>query len=79
MPACAPRAQLVEAMKQIFDERPQSTGLMSSNELFEVFVSPTGTWTMLITNPHGISCIAAAGENWERQPGQVAERIPPMN
>ncbi len=72
VPPCGPRAQLVQAMKQMFDERPHATGLMSSSELFELFVSKDGTWTILVTNPHGISCIAAAGENFERVPGQVA-------
>ena len=74
VPPCGPRSQLIQAMKQIYDERPHATGLISSRELFEVFVSPSGTWTILVTNPHGISCIAAAGENWERVPGQMAGR-----
>jgi hypothetical protein len=75
VPPCGPRPQLVQAMKQIFDERPHATGLMSSNELFELFVSKDGTWTILVTNPRGISCIAAAGENWEQRPGEVAQRF----
>ena len=76
VPPCGPRAQLVEAMKQMFDERPRATGLISTNELFELFVSPAGTWTILVTNPHGISCIAAAGDNWEQKPGEMASRLP---
>ncbi|MGE5148360.1 MAG: hypothetical protein ACM3N5_16530 [Candidatus Eiseniibacteriota bacterium] len=79
VPPCGPRDQIVQAMKQIFDERPQATGLLSSKELFEVFVSPTGSWTILVTNPHGISCIAAAGDNWERSPGQIADRMSSMD
>lgn len=76
VPPCGPRAQLVQAMKQMFDERPSATGLISANELFELFVSPAGTWTILVTNPQGISCIAAAGDNWEPKPGEVASRLP---
>jgi hypothetical protein len=76
VPACGPRAQLVQAMKQMFDERPRATGLISTNELFELFVSPAGTWTILVTNPHGVSCIAAAGDNWEPKPGDMASRVP---
>jgi len=75
VPPCGQRAQLIQAMKQIYDERPKATGLISSNELFELFVSPNGTWTILVTNPHGISCIAAAGDNWEQRPGEVAQRF----
>jgi len=76
VPPCGQRAQLIQAMKQMFDERPKATGLISTNELFELFVSPTGTWTVLVTNPHGISCIAAAGENWDQKPGELASRVP---
>jgi hypothetical protein len=76
VPPCGQRTVLVEAMKNIFGESPQATGVMSSNELFEVFVSPAGTWTILITNPHGISCVAAAGENWDRKIGDTASRQP---
>jgi hypothetical protein len=76
VPACGPRPQLVQAMKQMFDEQPRATGLISTNELFELFVSPQGTWTILVTNPHGVSCIAAAGDNWEPKPGEVASRVP---
>ena len=75
MPACGERTQLVKAMNHIFDEKPRASGLMSSKELFEVFVAPNGTWTILITNPQGISCIAAAGENWERAPAETASQV----
>ena len=79
VPPCGPRTELVKAMKQIFDEQPRARGLLSSKELFEVFVSPDGTWTILVTNPHGISCIAAAGDNWERAPGQLAQGLSSMD
>lgn len=28
----------------------------------------TGSWTVLITQPNGMSCIAASGESWEQMP-----------
>jgi hypothetical protein len=33
--------------------------------IFEVFVSASGTWTILMTDVKGQSCILAAGEGWE--------------
>ncbi len=46
-------------------------GVTDSGQLLEVLVSRKGTWTMLVTQPHGPSCIVATGQGWElmRQPG----------
>ena len=42
-------------------------GLVSNRGVMEFFVSEkTGTWTVLLTNTKGISCIVAAGESFER-------------
>ena len=31
----------------------------------EVFISEKGTWTMLVTDQAGTSCIMAAGDAWD--------------
>ncbi|WP_292658516.1 hypothetical protein [Mesorhizobium sp.] len=31
----------------------------------EVFVADSGSWTVIVTDVAGRSCIVAAGENWE--------------
>jgi hypothetical protein len=33
--------------------------------VLELFASKTGSWTMVITNADGRSCLLAAGENWD--------------
>jgi hypothetical protein len=35
-------------------------------------MSPQGTWTMVITDTRGISCISTAGEEWQDVPVAVA-------
>ncbi|CAI2932603.1 hypothetical protein [Aminobacter niigataensis] len=39
--------------------------MVGNSAVIEVFVSATGTWTMLMTDVRGRSCIVAAGDGWE--------------
>ena len=38
----------------------------SPSVILEVFVSEQGTWTILATDTHGLSCVISAGEGWDR-------------
>jgi hypothetical protein len=41
-------------------------GLSSTGSMLEVLTSPAGiSWTIITTLPNGMSCLVAAGENWE--------------
>ena len=44
------------------------SGLAESGVLFEIYVSPSGTWTLLATTPVGTSCLVGAGEAWDPLP-----------
>jgi hypothetical protein len=65
--ACAARDDVVNELAQRFKETPEAYGITPDGMLLEVFVSEARSWTILITSPKGISCIASAGENWERR------------
>lgn len=65
--ACAPRDDIVSQLTQRFKETPEANGITPDGMLLEVFVSEAQSWTILITSPKGVSCIAATGESWERQ------------
>ena len=65
--ACAPRDGIVAELAQRFKETPEANGVTPDGMLLEVFVSEARSWTILITSPKGISCLAASGENWERE------------
>ena len=65
--ACAARNDIVNELAQRFKETPEAIGITLDGMLIEVFVSEARTWTILITSPKGISCIASAGQNWESQ------------
>jgi hypothetical protein len=40
--------------------------------VFEVLASPSGSFTIILTQPNGLSCVMAAGENWENLPKRLA-------
>ena len=66
-PTCAKRDEIASAIGKIYHEEPEAIGLTSHGQLLEVFVSPAGTFTVILTTPQGISCVAAVGEAWERK------------
>ncbi len=62
---CAPRGNVVERLEGRYSEVPGSRGVLQGGEVIEVFVSPEGSFTVIITRPDGISCVLAAGEDWQ--------------
>ncbi len=65
---CGERIALVEKLKAGFNEAPRSMGLANNGHMVEVFASPKGSWTIIVTQPNGLACLLAAGENWEDLP-----------
>ncbi len=64
---CQPRSAFVEHLKEKYDEQPLAYGLNNDGRLVEVFGSPGGkTWTMIITDTRGLSCVVTSGENWQK-------------
>ena len=64
---CAERAEVVERLAERFGETLRSVGLHGGDAVVEVYSSEaTGTWTILMTRPDGITCLLAAGERWEQ-------------
>jgi len=62
---CGKRKEMVARLDETFRERRIGYGLAGSTMIVEVFVSARGTWTMLMTDIEGRSCIVAAGDGWE--------------
>jgi len=61
---CAPRAAMVEWLAENFAEQPVAFGLIGNHQLLEIHVSETGSWTAVITNVTGTSCMVSAGHSW---------------
>ncbi|MFW6076452.1 MAG: hypothetical protein ACOC71_01760 [Hyphomicrobiales bacterium] len=65
---CAERTNVVDTLDSQYKESPRAIGLVSKEAVLEVFVSDSGTWTVVVTDPEGVSCVLAAGQSWEEIP-----------
>lgn len=64
---CMPREVWIDYLKDKYGEQLVGFGVTLTGGLMEKFATPDGkTWTLLITDPKGISCGIAAGENWQK-------------
>jgi len=63
--ACAKRQAIAESLKNKHKEVPLSVGVASNGTVIEVFASESGSFTIVNTRPDGLSCLIAAGENWQ--------------
>jgi len=72
---CAPRDVVVERLASGYGETRQSIGLGAQGTMVEVFASTeTGTWTITVTAPSGVTCLVASGQSFET----LAEALPPQ-
>ncbi len=71
-PQCGNHDKIVEVLGDKFKETRRVMGVVNSTAVMEIFMSPQGTWTMVITDTSGTSCITASGEEWQDVPVAVA-------
>lgn len=63
---CGKRGDLIKVLKKRYQESRVAAGLSQKNtEVYEVFVSTKGTWTVLMTTKAGVTCIMATGHSWK--------------
>jgi hypothetical protein len=70
---CGSRADFVKKLQKGYAEKPVSVGLASNGSMIEVFASENGTFSIVITQPSGNTCLVAAGDNWQSAPSRKAE------
>ncbi|CCM74617.1 hypothetical protein [Rhizobium mesoamericanum] len=68
MRSCAARSEVVNFLDKNFAERLTAVGLINQNVMLEVYAAQSGTWTLLVTDVHGVSCILLSGDSWESMP-----------
>ena len=65
-PACGKRNDVLAEMSEKFKEAPVGIGLAGNGGLIELLTAKTGTtWTLIITLPKGLTCLLAAGRDWQ--------------
>ena len=62
--ACADRDKIVELLARKYQESPVARGVVTNGgHLMELFTSDE-TWTLIVSQPNGMSCAIASGEGW---------------
>ena len=76
-PECASRPEILKQLSDRFKEAPVALGLAKNGSVIEVLTSEDGeTWTIMVSQPNGPSCLVAVGEGWEelKRVGAKGER-----
>ncbi len=69
---CGSHDAMAKSLTTKFKEARRVLGVMNAKTVMEIFMSPQGTWTVIVTNTSGRACIVASGENWQEIPVSVA-------
>lgn len=74
--ACGPHPDVIKALGDRFHETQAATAMTSAGTLLEVLTANDGsTWTIIVSRPDGLSCVVAAGQNWQERANQAATSI----
>ena len=65
---CDARERIAGTLADDYSERPVARGLANTGAVVELFASPGGTWTLVVTTPGGLTCVVAAGSRWQTLP-----------
>lgn len=71
---CAPRADVVKQLAETYGETRRGIGIARQGAVMEIYASDhTGSWTITVTMPDGVTCLIASGQSYEA----MAEALPP--
>ena len=62
---CYPRAAIVEGISEQYGEVMRMQAMTTRGRVMEMFVAPSGSWTMILSRPDGTSCPVASGHGVE--------------
>jgi len=62
---CGERTAIMSHLEDGYSEKPIAMGLDAQGRVLEVLAAPSGTWTMLVSTPGGLTCLIASGVAWE--------------
>lgn len=66
---CDTRQNVLGKLARTYKEAPVAVGVTSTGGLVEVLATGDGdTWTIIVSEPNGLSCLVAAGEGWRKLP-----------
>ena len=66
---CGPRQKIAENLDRKHQEKPRYRALAPDGKaMLEVFVSPAGTFSILVVTPNKQACFAITGKDWSEAP-----------
>ena len=65
---CASRDAVAKSLTTKFNEARRVMGVVNAKAVMEIFMSPQGTWTVLVTDTTGTACVIATGQDWQEVP-----------
>ncbi len=64
---CGKRADLVNAAVNKYNEAQTAIAILDNNNVVEIFVSPEGTFTFMVSKPDAsMTCVTATGHSWRQ-------------
>ncbi len=76
---CDQRADIIGSLAEKYREAPVAIGVTSTGGIVEVLTTSDGaTWSIIVSNPNGTSCLVAAGEGWRALRFNYAATDPPV-
>lgn len=69
---CQPTATLHDRLARQYGAQQSGGGLRSPEEMLEIWITPRGDWTVVMTYAQGLSCIVAMGQDWTQLPDNPA-------
>jgi len=73
-PPCATREAVLAHFAARYHELPVGVGVTATGGLLEVLASTGGSWTIVITQPGGPTCVVMSGQGWRSAPPQTVEK-----
>jgi hypothetical protein len=62
---CLTHTEIEAKLLSDFSEKKLGRGISGDGNLLELFIAPTGTFTVVKTSPRGVSCIVDFGDSWQ--------------
>lgn len=64
-PFCGKRDPIIAKLESKYQETVREIGITNNGDLIQVAISPAGSWTVLLTNKDGWTCVVSTGDDWQ--------------
>lgn len=77
-PVCGERGAIARLLRTDFGERPVADAVTAWGRHLVLFTTPGGaSWSIVVTDPGGVSCLIAAGEDWRSHSPDAPDQLDP--